>query len=159
MRKKNSIFVSTKEYFSISSTLKKNIMNSKFPQIDCFVPWIDDAQVAETVSQLNADPHVSAVHFLKEEGVSVISNLYPKAMHNLIDYLRHDMDSEAEKTESMLLPIIKALFLDTNPAPLKYALSRLGLCTGEMRLPMYEVSDGVKETIDRLIRSADVALE
>ena len=68
MRKKNSIFVSTKEYFSISSTLKKNIMNSKFPQIDCFVPWIDDAQVAETVSQLNADPHVSAVHFLKEEG-------------------------------------------------------------------------------------------
>ena len=45
---------------------------------------------------------------------------------------------EAEALLARLSPLMSAMFRETNPAPLKYALSRLGLITGEMRLPMWD---------------------
>ena len=51
----------------------------------------------------------------------------------------------------------KALFLDNSPAPTKYALARLGLCTEEIRLPLAPTADAVKPAIDRAMDEAGVA--
>lgn len=80
--------------------------------------------------------------------ISVLSNLYPKRMHRLTEYYGAGKYDLAVKLERELLPMMDTLFLDTNPAPVKYALSRLGLCTGEMRLPLYEVDRDIKAKID-----------
>ena len=46
---------------------------------------------------------------------------------------------EALAIHRRLLPLHKALFCETSPAPAKYALSRLGPCTAEVRLPLVEL--------------------
>ena len=46
------------------------------------------------------------------------------------------------------MPLHDVLFIETNPGPVKYAASRLGLCSPDMRLPMVPVTDGVKKKID-----------
>lgn len=79
--------------------------------------------------------------------ISVVSNLYPEDMHALTSAYLCGRREEASAILNTLLPLVNALFLDTNPAPLKYALALLGLCSGEMRLPMYEVDDDVKKRV------------
>jgi type III pantothenate kinase len=56
--------------------------------------------------------------------------------------------------QDRLIGLHKALFLDNSPAPTKYALSRLGFCTEEMRLPLSLTSDAVKPAIDRAMADA-----
>lgn len=46
------------------------------------------------------------------------------------------------------MPLFDAMFVETNPGPVKYAVSRLGLCTAEMRLPMVPISEQTKRIID-----------
>jgi len=50
--------------------------------------------------------------------------------------------------QDKLMPLFDAMFVETNPGPVKYAVSRLGLCTPESRLPMVPVSDEAKRIID-----------
>ena len=54
----------------------------------------------------------------------------------------------AVKIQDQLIPLHAALFSDTNPGPVKYALSRLGLCTDEVRLPLVEIDDASKRAVD-----------
>jgi 4-hydroxy-tetrahydrodipicolinate synthase len=46
------------------------------------------------------------------------------------------------------MPLHRSLFCETNPAPAKYALSRLGRCTPEVRLPMLELSERAMQEVD-----------
>ena len=55
-----------------------------------------------------------------------------------------------------LIALHKALFLDNSPAPTKYALSQLGLCSDEVRLPLAPTADAVKPAIDRAMKAAGV---
>ena len=88
--------------------------------------------------------------------ISVLSNLYPKQMREIYQkYLEKDYTG-AHLAQTKLLPIINALFLETNPAPIKYAMARAGLCTGEMRLPMWFVSEGTRRRIDTAIEKAEL---
>ena len=80
--------------------------------------------------------------------ISVVSNLYPKTVMELYTaYYRGDK-AGARKLFDRLKPIISALFIDTNPAPIKYALARLGLADEEMRLPMYPIDKKSRITVD-----------
>ena len=84
--------------------------------------------------------------------ISVVSNLYPEKTKEITDsFFRADLQNSL-KTQHALLPIIKSLFLETNPAPLKYAMSTKGLCSSEMRLPMWLPSEKSRERIDKAIR-------
>ena len=47
-----------------------------------------------------------------------------------------------------LIPLCDALFADVNPIPVKYALSRLGLCTDEVRLPLSPAEPSVRALVD-----------
>ena len=80
--------------------------------------------------------------------ISVLSNLCPERMKKISDSLASGENEAALSEQQTLLPLIDAMFAETNPAPVKYALARLGLCSEEMRLPMSEVCDDTRRLID-----------
>ena len=83
--------------------------------------------------------------------ISVVSNLFPKRTCELCRLYFEGEREKSLKSQLELLPLIKAMFLETNPAPIKYAMSRLGLCNSELRLPLAEPRESTKKEIDRLL--------
>ncbi|HEX8914681.1 MAG TPA: 4-hydroxy-tetrahydrodipicolinate synthase [Humisphaera sp.] len=79
--------------------------------------------------------------------ISVASNLIPAEIKKLVQLTASGEFAAAAKQHVRLFPFIKSLFLDGNPVGIKYAMSVLGLDTGELRLPLWEASEGTKETI------------
>ena len=76
---------------------------------------------------------------LEEGGVgfiSVTSNLIPKKCVELFNSYNNKDFTASKKIDSELLNINKLLFSDTNPIPIKYAMSQLGLCNNILRLPL-----------------------
>jgi 4-hydroxy-tetrahydrodipicolinate synthase len=83
--------------------------------------------------------------------ISVVSNLYPKETVDICkQYFANNVQTSL-KLQKELLPVINSLFLETNPAPIKYAMSKRGLCAPEMRLPMWQPSEETKAKIDKVI--------
>jgi 4-hydroxy-tetrahydrodipicolinate synthase len=60
------------------------------------------------------------------------------------------------KINARLLPLHDALFVETSPAPVKYACSLLGKSTAEIRLPLVPASPQAQETVRTAMRSAGV---
>lgn len=83
--------------------------------------------------------------------ISVISNLMPKDMKELTDSYFNGNSARAREIQFRLLPLIGAMFIETNPSPVKYAMSLRGLCSPELRLPLSEVRDSTKREIERLL--------
>ena len=83
--------------------------------------------------------------------ISVISNLLPSETKEMTDaYFNGDL-AKARKIQFKLLPLIQAMFMETNPSPIKYAMSLRGLCSPELRLPLSEPRESTKREIERLI--------
>ena len=71
--------------------------------------------------------------------ISVVSNLFPHITSGICnDFFAGRIDS-AREMQLRMLPLIQALFEETNPAPLKAALAACGRCSGDLRLPLYTV--------------------
>ena len=74
------------------------------------------------------------------EGViSVVANIIPKDVKAMVVALRKGSIEEARKLHYKMLPLIKAMFIETNPIPLKTAMGLLHMCEPGMRLPMCEM--------------------
>ncbi len=79
--------------------------------------------------------------------ISVASNLIPAKMSRLVSLLADGDLGQARDLHYKLLPFFKSVFADTNPIPIKYALSLKGLIKPGYRLPLVEPSDAVKEVV------------
>ena len=85
--------------------------------------------------------------------ISVLSNIYPKYVHDLVmDYLTGNWQ-KATASQVYAIPLINALFSEVNPIPIKYAVSKIGFKAGLPRLPLVELSDKNKEKIDHLMKN------
>ena len=81
--------------------------------------------------------------------ISVISNILPKATVKLChDYFDGNYN-DALALQLRLLPFISSLFMETHPAPIKFAMSEVGLCSSEVRLPLDEPRESTKEALKR----------
>ena len=56
------------------------------------------------------------------------------------------------------MPLHRAMFFETSPAPAKYAMSRLGLCTDELRLPLVSASPAARKTMDEAMASVKIEI-
>ena len=79
--------------------------------------------------------------------ISVVSNVLPGEVKALCESFAEGDHTASLELQIKLLPLIRALFVETNPAPVKYAMSLLGMISPELRLPLFEVRDSTKEII------------
>lgn len=93
-----------------------------------------------------------AFHIVNSGGhgvISVLSNIAPRLVAELVSLAREGKVHEARRLHLEFFPLMKALFCETNPIPVKYALSRLGACNNILRLPLVEASHACMERVDR----------
>ena len=106
-----------------------------------------------------------AFKFNKRGGVGIISvtaNIAPKLCSDMqkLSKSKSDYDTtEAERIDSLLQPVHKALFIESNPAPVKYAAKLLGLCDDPVRLPLVSIMEETKVKVRNSLISAKLLNE
>ncbi len=90
--------------------------------------------------------------------ISVAGQTVPREMRTLCDAARAGRMAEAQALHQKLLPLFKALFIESNPGPVKFLLSEMGLIANELRLPLVPVEPASEKAILDAARSAGVAL-
>ena len=101
-----------------------------------------------------------AFEFNKRGGVGIISvtaNIAPKLCSDMQRCSKSKSDNEmkeAERIDQLLQPLHKSLFLESNPAPVKYAAKLLGLCDDSIRLPLVKIKKETQEEVKKALHSA-----
>jgi 4-hydroxy-tetrahydrodipicolinate synthase len=99
----------------------------------------------------------TAVPFLAQGGVgciSVTSNIAPKEcadMHNA--WMKGDM-AEVVRLNDLLMPVHDAMFCESSPGPVKYAAEVMGLCSGELRLPLVPIAAASRKKVEDALKGA-----
>ena len=91
--------------------------------------------------------------------VSVLSNLVPADVKSVVKLFNESKIEEAKKAFYKILPLCKAMFYETNPIPIKCAMEMAGYCSGELRLPMTEISSANKEKLKKALIEYGVKLK
>jgi len=99
----------------------------------------------------------NALEFNRRGGVGAISvtaNIAPKLCSDFQKYsINEDLDlrKEAEKLDNILQPLHHAMFVESNPSPVKYAAKLLKLCEDDVRLPLVKVTDKTKDIVKKAL--------
>src|SRR5215204_3795385 len=102
------------------------------------------------------DPMTLPLMALGGHGViSVASNVAPTAVSDMVNALSNGDWERGRELHYELLPLFRALFVETNPIPVKTAASILGLCSDEMRLPMIPLQGENLETLRRVMEESN----
>jgi len=91
--------------------------------------------------------------------ISVAGNVAPREMRALTDHAAAGRYDEAVKVHRQLLPIFKALFLESNPGPVKYLLSQMKLIANELRLPLVPVEPATEQAVLAAAKASGLSLE
>ena len=90
--------------------------------------------------------------------VSVVGQAAPREMRKLSDLARAGKGAEALAAHQALMPLFKAAFLESNPGPIKYLLSEMGLIANELRLPLVPVEPATAAVVLETARSLGLPL-
>ncbi len=88
--------------------------------------------------------------------ISVTANVAPRACAEFYNAWESGDPQRALALQDRLMPLHQALFIETSPAPVKYAASLLGLCSDEVRLPLAPLSAAAQPVVTDSMRSAGV---
>ena len=84
--------------------------------------------------------------------ISVLSNIAPKQTHDMVqNYLDGDVKAAA-KGQLDAMNLVNALFCEVNPIPVKKAVELMGLCGGNVRLPLTEIEAANAERLANAMR-------
>jgi 4-hydroxy-tetrahydrodipicolinate synthase len=117
------------------------------------------AALGPDFNQLSGED-ASALGFMAHGGhgcISVTSNVAPRLCAEFQRACLKGDYAAALKLQDKLMPLHHALFIETNPAPAKYALSLLGKCTETVRLPMVPLTESTKTAVREAIVHAGLA--
>ena len=102
----------------------------------------------------------NALEFNKRGGegaISVTANIAPRICSDFQKFSNlkntNSNKEEAEKLNKILQPLHNAMFVESNPSPVKFAAKQLGLCDDEVRLPLVKVTEKTKEIINKALHS------
>lgn len=99
----------------------------------------------------------NALEFNKRGGVGCISVTANVATKLCADFHKASLSKDNETAQSinnLLSPLHKALFIESNPSPVKYAASLLKLSSAEVRLPLVEVTEKTKKEVEKALKFA-----
>lgn len=123
------------------------------------------SQVAEAISLCGDnldfysgnDDQIIPVLSLGGKGViSVLSNILPRQTHDMCQLFFDGKVEEAAKKQLEYFPLIKALFCEVNPIPVKVALRLMGFNMGPLRMPLSEMEDAHFEQLKTVMRKFDL---
>ena len=101
------------------------------------------------------DPSAVALMLCGGKGnVSVTANVTPRLMHELCVAAMAGHVQKAMEIQFKLMPMHKNLFVEANPIPVKWAMARMGLCGGTLRLPMTELSKSQQPVVEAALRAS-----
>ena len=83
--------------------------------------------------------------------ISVLSNIKPKLTCKIVNSFFENNTATSRNEQLNALPLINALFAETNPIPIKYAINCIGYDFGTPRLPLVECSSNLKSTIEKFL--------
>jgi len=87
--------------------------------------------------------------------ISVMANIIPESVHNMVhSYLSGDFKTALE-IQIRCVPLIKALFSDINPIPVKEAMNILGFNVGSCRMPLCDMDDDKKSELKKILENYD----
>jgi 4-hydroxy-tetrahydrodipicolinate synthase len=86
--------------------------------------------------------------------ISVTANVAPKLCAEMQEATLRGDYAKALEYQDLLLPLHIAIFMEPGVAGAKYAMSKLGLCSPEVRLPLTELTDGTKAALDAAMQHA-----
>ena len=104
----------------------------------------------------------NALEFNKRGGVGAISvtaNIAPKLCSDFqkLSIMSDEKSiSEAERLDKILQPVHSAMFIESNPSPVKYAASLLGMCSPDVRLPLVQIKEENKKKISEALKVAKI---
>ncbi|WNO04265.1 4-hydroxy-tetrahydrodipicolinate synthase [Rhodoferax mekongensis] len=100
------------------------------------------------------DPTAVALMLCGGHGnVSVTANVAPRLMHEMCTAAIAGDVARAMEIQMKLLPVHKALFVESNPIPVKWAVSRMGLSKPALRLPLTPLTDASQPVLERALQS------
>ena len=88
--------------------------------------------------------------------ISVLSNVVPKETHEMCKLMLEGKVKEAAALQLKYLPLINALFCETNPIPAKAAMAELGFCDEDIRLPLCEMSPDKRANMIQIMKEAGI---
>lgn len=88
--------------------------------------------------------------------ISVASNVAPEQMKALTMAVAASDLKEAIRLNNSLMPLYHACFVESNPIPVKAALSLMGLCSDEMRLPLLPATEGTRTLLADVLRKLEL---
>jgi 4-hydroxy-tetrahydrodipicolinate synthase len=101
------------------------------------------------------DPTAVALMLCGGQGnVSVTANIAPRLMHELCMAAIAGDARQAMEIQRRLMPVHKNLFVEANPIPLKWAMERMGLCGGTMRLPLTPMSAPLEPVVEAALKES-----
>jgi 4-hydroxy-tetrahydrodipicolinate synthase len=127
-------------------------------QIDTLVRLIKKDRPDFAILSGNDD---QAFHLVNSGGDGVISVLTNGQPRETADMIRLALAGEVEKARELhhrMFPLMKNLFMESNPIPVKYAVNRLGLCRNELRLPLVPATEKCMAVIDESLKECGVSL-
>lgn len=91
--------------------------------------------------------------------VSVVGNAAPRQMKDLLAAFTEGRLLDAEALHVKLTPLMRALFIESSPGPLKWLLAEMNICANELRLPLVPVEPATAEAVRKAAATAGVALK
>jgi 4-hydroxy-tetrahydrodipicolinate synthase len=135
-----------------------NIVGMKDATMDLARPLRTRAAIGEDFSMLSGED-VTVMAFMAQGGdgcISVTANVAPRACAEMHDAWQKGEAAQAMRINTRLAPLHDALFVETSPAPVKYAASLLGKSTPEVRLPLVAASLEAQEKVRGAMRAAGI---
>ena len=100
------------------------------------------------------DPTAVALMLCGGQGnISVTANVAPRLMHELCVAAVAGDTRRAMELQFRLLPLHRNLFVEANPIPVKWAMARMGLCGGTLRLPMTPLETTNEAAVENALRA------
>jgi 4-hydroxy-tetrahydrodipicolinate synthase len=91
--------------------------------------------------------------------ISVVANVVPKESADMVAACRRGDWDTARRLHYRLLPLMRALFFETNPIPVKAALALMGYCRDELRLPLLPMSDAARARLRAVMEQFGLLLK
>lgn len=135
-----------------------NIQGIKDATADCARPTRLVNLIGNEFAQLSGEDGTQ-IGYLAAGGhgvISVVSNIAPALVSQMHSAFAENRISDAMVINRRLMPLHDALFCEASPGPVKYAAERLGLCGRETRLPLVEISESSKATVDAALAAAEL---